>query len=126
MAAFTCTLPAEAPCRLTDIRGNNNNTNVAAADAPPQRWEHELALMLEPGKADVANARLQPPDVDISDIAVAAEGGARSLSFVVREVHARLADQLSRAADIGGTQPQGWVSACLPAPAAISYTYRAS
>ncbi|EIE22415.1 hypothetical protein COCSUDRAFT_53805 [Coccomyxa subellipsoidea C-169] len=87
----------------------------ANLDAPPQRWEHELALMLEPGKADVANASLQPPDVDISDIAAAAEGGARSLSFVVREVHARLADQLSRAADIGGTQPQGSQPESLPA-----------
>ena len=45
--------------------------------------------MLEPGKSDVAHASLQPPDVDISDIEAAAVGGARSLSFVVREVHAR-------------------------------------
>ncbi len=60
--------------------------------------------MLEPGKSDLAHASLQPADVDISDIAAAAEGGARSLEYVVREVHARLADRLCLPLGIqGGT-----------------------
>lgn len=62
-------------------------------------------LMLEPGKSDLADASLRPADVDISDIAAAAEGGARSLGYVVREVHARLADRLCPAVGIQGALP---------------------
>ncbi|CAL8468618.1 g8158 [Coccomyxa elongata] len=65
--------------------------------APVTRWDHELMLMLEPGKSDLADASLRPADVEISDIAAAAEGSARSLEYMVREVHARLADRLSQA-----------------------------
>lgn len=78
------------------------------------RWEHELTLAMNPGKADLAHADLQPAHValahadlqpahvDISDIAAAAEGGARSISFVMREVHARLSERLCRAMHIQG------------------------
>ncbi len=81
------------------------------------RWEHELTLAMEPGRANLAHADLQPAHadlppahadqppahaVDISDIAAAAEGGARSIGFVVREVHARMSDRLCRAVHIRG------------------------
>lgn len=62
-------------------------------------------LMLEPGKSDLADASLRPADVEISDIAAAAEGGARSLEYMVREVHARLADRLSQAVGPQGAIP---------------------
>lgn len=58
--------------------------------------------MLEPSSARLAHADLLPADVDISDIEAASEGGARSLGFVVREVHARLACHLQRKALIEG------------------------
>lgn len=75
------------------------------AGAPVTRWDHELMLMLEPGKSDLADASLRPADVEISDIAAAAEGGARSLEYMVREVHARLADRLSQAVGPQGAIP---------------------
>ncbi len=67
-------------------------------DTGAQTWssEHELALTFAPGTARLACASLLPADVDISDIAAVAKGGARGLAFVVTESQARLAGRLRR------------------------------
>ena len=67
--------------------------------------EHELALALASGGASLAGAELSPPDTDISDIVEAAQRGCGGLEFVVREVHARLAIRMRRAALIQGALP---------------------
>ena len=67
--------------------------------------EHELALALASGSTSLAGAELVPADVDISDIAEAAQRGCGGFGFVVREVHARLATRMRRAALIKGTSP---------------------
>ena len=65
--------------------------------------EHELTLALASGSASLAGAELAPADVDISDVAQAAQRGCGGFEFVVREVHARLATRMRRAALIKGT-----------------------
>jgi hypothetical protein len=76
------------------------------AGVPLRSWEHELTLHLKPGSTQLAHAELMPAEIDITDIDAAAEGGAQGLSFVVREVHARLASQLRRRALIEGKHSQ--------------------
>ena len=64
--------------------------------------EHELTLQLGDGNGKLADAGLSPPSVDISDIVAAAQHGCGGFEFVVREVHARLAARMHRAALIRG------------------------
>ena len=64
--------------------------------------EHELTLELGDGDGKLAAAGLSPPSVDISDIVSAAQRGCGGFEFVVREVHARLAARMHRAALIRG------------------------
>ncbi len=59
-------------------------------------------LALTSGSASLAGAELLPADVDIADIAEAAQRGCGGFEFVVREVHARLATRMRRAALIKG------------------------
>ena len=59
-------------------------------------------LALAAGSASLAGAELSPADVNISDIAEAAQRGCGGFEFVVREVHARLATRMRRAALIRG------------------------
>jgi len=53
----------------------------------------------------LAGAELSPADVDISDIVKYAQHACRGFEFVVREVHARLATRMRRAALIKGDLP---------------------
>ena len=64
--------------------------------------EHELTLQLGDSSGKLADAGLSPPSVDISDIVAAAQHGCGGFDFVVREVHARLAARMHRAALITG------------------------
>lgn len=64
--------------------------------------ENELVLALDAGSATLAGATLSPLSTDISDIVDAARCGCGGLEFFVREVHARLAARLRRAALIEG------------------------
>lgn len=76
--------------------------------------EHELTLALDASSATLAAAGLTPADVDISDIVVAAQRGCGGFEFVVREVHARLATRLRRAALISGEPGAPDVLCCMP------------
>ena len=67
-----------------------------------ETMEHELTLQLGDGNGKLADAGLSPPSVDISDIVSAAQRGCGGFKFVVREVHARLAARMHRAALIRG------------------------
>lgn len=67
-----------------------------------ETMEHELTLQLCDGDGKLADAGLSPPSVDISDIVAAAQRGCGGFEFVVREVHARLATRMHRAALIRG------------------------
>ena len=68
-----------------------------------ETMEHELTLQLGDGDGKPADAGLSPPSVDISDIVAAAPARLRRLlSLWWREVHARLAARMHRAALIRG------------------------
>ena len=77
--------------------------------------EHELEIALASGSASLASAELAPADVDISDIVEAAQRGCGNLEFVVREVHARLATRMRRAALIRGALSAHHVQPCMHA-----------
>ena len=76
--------------------------------------EHELTLALDASSATLAAAGLTPAEVEILDIVVAAQRGCGGFEFVVREVHARLATRLRRAALIQGEPCAPDLLYCMP------------
>ena len=69
--------------------------------------------MLASRTASLASAELSPADVYILDIVEAAQRGCGGFAFVVREVHARLATRMRRAALIKGAPSLSHGQVCM-------------